>query len=73
MFNFYLRTKRPAQAREILQQVAKIEKLDKVQRALMLAQGYESLGDKEQANANYHKATQLDMEPRWPKCSWPST
>ncbi len=62
MFNFYLRTKRPAQAREILQQVAKIEKLDKVQRALMLAQGYESLGDKEQANANYHKATQLDVE-----------
>ena len=62
MFSFYLHTKRPAEARKVLQQLAKNEKLDKAQRALMLAQGYELLGDKDQANANYRAATQLDVE-----------
>ncbi len=60
LFDFYLRAKRPAEAREVLQQIAKNRKFDKVQQASMLAQGYEALGDKEQAIANYRKAAQLD-------------
>ena len=60
LFSFYIGSRKPAEAREILQKVAKNEKLDKLQRVSVLAQGYELLGDKEQALAGYREAAQLD-------------
>ena len=44
------------------QRIAKNEKLDKVQRASMLAQEYGLLGDKEQAIANCREAARLDTK-----------
>jgi tetratricopeptide (TPR) repeat protein len=59
LFGFYVRTKQPDRARETLKAVVKNEKLDEAQRALILAQGYESLGDQEQAQANFRQAAKL--------------
>ena len=59
LFGFYVRANRPDDAREILQRVAGNDKLDAAQRASFLAQGYESLGDREQALANYREAARL--------------
>ena len=52
----------PAEARETLQTIAKNEKLNKAQRASILAQGYELLGDKEQAEASYREAARLEPD-----------
>jgi tetratricopeptide (TPR) repeat protein len=62
LFGFYLRTRQPGRARETLQTVAKNEKLNKAQRASILAQGYELLGDKEQAEAGYRDAARLEPD-----------
>jgi tetratricopeptide (TPR) repeat protein len=59
LFGFYARTEQPERARETLQAVVKNEKLDEGKRALILAQGYETLGDQEQAQANYRLAAKL--------------
>ena len=47
LFDFYLKTNRTAEARELLGKVAKKEKLAKAQRALFLAKGYEKLARQE--------------------------
>ena len=60
LFGFYIRTTQPDRARETLQQIVKNEKLSEAQRASILAGGYELLGDREQAKANYRKAAQQD-------------
>lgn len=62
LFVFYIRTERPDEARATLQKVVKNEKIEKLQRASILAQGYELLGDKEQADAHYREAALLDVE-----------
>ncbi len=59
LFGFYARSKQSDRARETLQEVAKNEKLTESERASILAQGYELLGDQEQAKINYRQAAKL--------------
>ena len=58
-FTFYQRTNQPELARESLQKLAENAELTGVQRALVLAQGHEALGDRQQAEVHYGKAVQL--------------
>ena len=59
LFDFYVRNKNPDPAREALQEFAKNEKLTPTQRALVMAQGYETLGDRQQAKLKYQEAVGL--------------
>ncbi len=62
LLDFYVRTQNPGLARETLQAIGKNEKLSKAQRASLLAQGYDLLGDKKQAEANYREAARLEPD-----------
>jgi tetratricopeptide (TPR) repeat protein len=59
LFNFYARTNQPDRARETLQKTAALKNLPEADCATILAQGYELLGDPQQARANYRRAAQL--------------
>ena len=56
LFEFYVQTKQLAKARDALKDVGKIESLDAIQRATVLAQGYELVGDAKEAERNYREA-----------------
>ncbi len=60
LFTFYIRTAQPDRARKTLQRISENAKLSESQRASILAQGYEWLGDQAQAAANYRKAAEAD-------------
>jgi cellulose synthase operon protein C len=57
--DFYLQSKQIDRAKETLRKLAANEKIDKLKRALMLAQSYELLGDRDQAERNYREAAGL--------------
>ncbi len=67
LFDFYIRTKHPDRARETLQTIGKNTKLTAAQRASILAQGYESLGDQKQAEASYREAARLEPDDAAPQ------
>jgi tetratricopeptide (TPR) repeat protein len=58
LFGFYVRDKQTDRAKEMLQELTKNKELPDFQRASLLAQGYELLGDREQAKTNYRMAAQ---------------
>jgi len=58
LLGFYL-PDQPDRARETLKELAGNERLSEVQRALLLAQGYQLLDDRENARAAYRKALEL--------------
>ncbi len=60
LFNFYWRSSRSGDAREVLQSLEKKKKHDDVRCASLLARGYRLLGDKEQALGKYREAARLD-------------
>ncbi len=62
LFVFYVRADRPDDARKILQRIAENKKLSPLQRAALLARGYESLGDRKQALANFREAARIDAD-----------
>ena len=59
LFNFQIRAERGAQARETLAQLREQAELPPQEIAFALAQGYDALGDREQAEENYRRATEL--------------
>jgi tetratricopeptide (TPR) repeat protein len=62
LFAFYVRAKRQADASELLRRIAENEKIDPLQRASFLAQGYELLDDAKQAETYYREAARLDAD-----------
>jgi tetratricopeptide (TPR) repeat protein len=67
LFQFYARTGRPDRAREILPKIVENPKLADVQRATILAVGYDLLGDKKQAEANYRRAAEVAVDDPSPQ------
>jgi tetratricopeptide (TPR) repeat protein len=62
LFAFYVRSGQSERARETLDQLVKNTDLSGEQRAFVLAQGHQLLGDREQAEANYREAMRLAPE-----------
>jgi tetratricopeptide (TPR) repeat protein len=60
LFSFYLRTGKSDLARQTLEELAKKADLTEAQRVFVLAQGYEHLGDTENAETNYERAAELE-------------
>ncbi|MBN1588463.1 MAG: tetratricopeptide repeat protein [Pirellulales bacterium] len=59
LFTFLVQSKQTDRARETLQTLVKNTELSDVQRATVLAQGYNLLGDRDKAEANYREAARL--------------
>jgi tetratricopeptide (TPR) repeat protein len=62
LFSFYLNSEQPDRAKEALQELAQKVDLSEAQRAFVLAQGYELLGDQKEAEASYREAQRLAPE-----------
>jgi tetratricopeptide (TPR) repeat protein len=62
MFGHQLRAGQGEQARETLEQLSKQVPLGDAERAFILAQGYDLLGDAEQADAQYRAAAKLSPD-----------
>ena len=62
LFGFYVSVNRPDDARKILLRIADNKKLTPYQRAGLLARGYESLGDRDKALANFREAARIDPD-----------
>ena len=60
LVNFYLRANQRDRARETLEELGKKAKVSPFQRALLLGQGYEAIGDLDKAVASYREAERLD-------------
>ncbi len=68
LVSFYVRSRKPEQARETLERLAKESDLGAVDKAILLAQGYDLLGDQEKSVANYREAARLGPKnPRIPE------
>lgn len=59
---FYIRTDRPENARETLQRIERNAEVDREKRVAVLANGYERLGDLDQAKRLYLAAVEADPE-----------
>ena len=59
LFNFYVGTRRRQEAEKSLQALAKEAQLSELERALVLAQAYQRLGDRERADVKYREAGKL--------------
>jgi tetratricopeptide (TPR) repeat protein len=60
LLNFYMRTSQTAAARETLERIPEAIKLPAEKRPLLLARGYEALGDRNTARAQYLKAVKAN-------------
>jgi tetratricopeptide (TPR) repeat protein len=60
LFTFYLRSGNPSQARLTLDEIRSKAKLSAADRSFVLAQGYEMLGDWQNATSHYESATAAD-------------
>jgi len=62
LFRFYLRTDHREQAELHLRELAEDRRLTEAGRALLLARGYQILGDSQQAEANYRRVAELEPD-----------
>lgn len=60
LFRFYLRMEQREQAEAYLRELAENRNLTEAGRALLLAGGYEVLGDQQRAEANYRRVAELE-------------
>ncbi len=60
LFRFYLRTQQREQAEAHLRELAENRNLTEAGRSLLLARGYEVLGDQEQAETSYRRVAELE-------------
>jgi len=62
LFTLYIRAGELEKARQTLQELGQTADISESQRAFVLAQGYETIGDRQQAQTHYHEAERLAPE-----------